>query len=119
MDLRRFLSQGQGNPVLLRTQLASEKRPFKLLNATITFSSQPSTSENATITHLPPTESRDDAHWDAQIDTVDSSGTTGRDTVFTGAHGDVFEAGSELRIDFANTDRRNWGARILVELIEE
>lgn len=88
----------------------AEGRRFRFLRATVKFNTKP-TQDAVTLTL--------DANAGAAYDAVlaratpaDGSGTG--DVVFSGDPGEVFEAGDELRLEFANNDGRTFGALVYV-----
>lgn len=92
------------------TALAAE---FKLIQITIKFSAAPTTSENLTIT----LNANDGSAYDTILLSTDPSVTSATDIVFELDGYSDFEAGDEIKVDFANTDTVTYGVRIVTRAV--
>ena len=94
------------------TLSTTEARRFKLVKVTVGFDIKPATAEDVTLT----LNAVDGDAYDTVIGRLTpSTGSGTGDIVFTGEDNDIYEAGDELDLAFANADGRTYGARIVTE----
>jgi hypothetical protein len=89
---------------------ASTKR-FRLICVTCHLSAGPTTSEDFTVT----LDALDGAAYDTVLRSVDLSLVAATDFVFVPDGDEIYEAGDQIAVAFANTDTATYGLRIVIE----